>query len=89
MALTATELLAGINAAFTDAASWNRAMLRLALEGRITEQEGVIAQGRATIGKRDVAEQAWIEGEMAKLAALQAQLQALAARPTVPIEPAG
>jgi len=86
MAQTNVEILAGINGAFADAPTWARAMLRLALVEKITEQEGVIAQGRATIGKRDVAEQAWIEGEMAKLAALQAQLQALAAKPVVPIE---
>ena len=87
MAITSAEMVAGVTAAFADAATWARAMTRLALVEKIREAEAVIAQGQATIGKRDVAEQAWLEAERAKLATLNAQLTALGARPTVPVEP--
>lgn len=86
MAVTANEMIAGVNKAGFDAASWERSMIRLVLMDRIREQEGVLAQGRATIGKRDTAEQAWLESETAKLNALNAELAALAAPPTVPVE---
>jgi hypothetical protein len=80
-------MIAGANSAGFTAASWARAMLRMALTDAISEQNGVLAQGQATIGKRNTAEQAWVEAETAKLRALEAQLAALAVAPTVPVEP--
>jgi len=61
-------------------------MLRLALTDAIAEKQGEIAHGRQTISDRDTAEQAWLEARNAELAALQAQLTALASVPTVPTE---
>ena len=86
MAITTEQKLAGIDGAFTDPDSWNRAMLRLALTDSIAEKAGEIAQGQATIGEHDTVEQAWLEARRAELAALEAQLTALASVPTVPTE---
>lgn len=87
MALTSEEILDGIRGAFDDADAWARAMLRLALTDAVAEKQGEIAQGQEQIGKRDVAEQNWLEARNAELAALRARLDALASVPTVPTEP--
>ena len=89
MPITQAEILAGISSAFSDATSWARFCRRGALADDIAELEGVIAQGRAAIGKRDVAEQAWLETQTVALNALKAQLDALAPTPVVPVDDKG
>jgi len=86
MALTTTELLAGINAAFEDATSWNRAMARLAITDDLAEAEGRLTQAEAISASRQALATATIEQLQNEVAALQAQLDALAEIPVVPTE---